>query len=145
MKRATVYGKPGFFIVVTSSETTTGLWIEAGPYYRLSADASDEDLGSCVLSALAASTNDLPHPTDWKNFHKPVWDLAGVKSWGAFVKGASCVSVEAELDRISLTPSVNHGARDGFKARLDGMISIYSPSKLALGASVRSLLQPSEG
>jgi hypothetical protein len=93
--------------------TTAGLWIASPPFLSSTDDASP--IGECVARSLTASTEGIPHPTEWNNLFRPILELAGVKSWNSFVKGALLVGIESDSDQITLTPHRTLGARDGFE------------------------------
>ena len=112
MKSAKAYRRNGKWFVHSDCQTTAGVWIASAPYV-----ASEDDpatLGNAILEALEASAIEVPHPTSWGNIFSPVLDLAKVKSWTTFVKGASLVGVEANGPTIILTPHCNQGSEDGF-------------------------------
>ncbi|PWK83751.1 hypothetical protein C8D88_110207 [Lentzea atacamensis] len=101
---------------MAQARTGTGLWISWPPFTKVPLDAPAEDIGALVLSALDKTTYDVPAP----NFRTdpmpitPVLALAGVKTWGAFVKGTELVGAELDDGRLSLVPMVNRGSRRGF-------------------------------
>jgi len=71
---------------------------------------------------------------------KPLLDLAGAKTWSAFAKGAACLDVEEEGERISLVPTKNLEPKEGFVDDLSRQIVLEGSARETLGASVRRLL-----
>jgi hypothetical protein len=94
--------------------TTAGLWIASPPF--LSSDDEVLSMGECLAQSLNASVEGVPHPTEWDGVFRPILELARVKSWNVFAKGAFLVGIEAESDEITLTPHRNLGAKDGFES-----------------------------
>ena len=58
------------------------------------------------MASLEHSVTGIPHPTDWKifteDFVKPLLNRAGVKSWKAFMNGATlcCIGVDSETTNV---------------------------------------------
>lgn len=114
MKRCQVYARRGDLFVVAQAMVGTGLWISWPPFTRVPRDSAE--VGPLVLATLEKTAYDIPAPnlrTDPAPI-TPIYQLAGVKSWGTFVKGAELVGVELDGGRLSLTPMVNLGSRQGF-------------------------------
>ena len=137
-KHANLYLRQDLFIVAASSETTVGVWIETAPYFKLTTSASDEELGTAILSALQGSKRDVPHPTDWKNLQKPVYDFAGVRSWRSFVKGTTFVTLSDQSGCIAMASYIPLGTRGDFDPQNE--MSVDAPSAQKAGESVRLLL-----
>ncbi|MEV6237716.1 hypothetical protein [Lentzea sp. NPDC051838] len=114
MKSCQVYARRGDLFVVPQARTADGFWISWPPFAKVPQDSPD--VGALVLAALDATAHDVPTP----NFRTepmpitPVLALAGVKSWATFVKGAELVAVDLDDGRLSLSPMVNGGSREGF-------------------------------
>jgi hypothetical protein len=104
MKHASVYCKKDGWYVRADSQTTIGVYIASAPYLKLAIDASPEDLGKAVQSALEGSQAGVPHPTEWDHIIRPMYELAKVKTWGRFAKDACYVSVEFDGDRFTIKP-----------------------------------------
>jgi hypothetical protein len=73
----------------------------------------------------------------------PLLKLAGVKSGGAFAKGASSVGLEEDSGAISVVPSRNLGVDEGFKPERERRRLVEGGSDEALGAVVRQTIQGS--
>jgi len=69
----------------------------------------------------------------------PLLELAGVKSWTAFVQSSSCVELALDGDTVTLTPARNLGAADGFEADT-ARISTAKANPEALGRAIRPVL-----
>jgi len=73
------------------------------------------EVGRALRTCLAASRENVPHPTSFTNLFDSVLDLAGLKSFGTFVKSAKCVEVETSDNvTVTLIPKRNEGVDDGF-------------------------------
>lgn len=57
----------------------------------------------------------VTHPTSWKAIFDPVLKLAGVKTWGTFVKSAKFVEIERDSDGVWFSPTRILGADGGFE------------------------------
>lgn len=114
MKSCQVYARRGQLFVVAQARVGNGLWISWPPFTKVPQDSPE--IGPLVLATLDQTAYDIPAP----NFRTdpapitPVLQLAGVKSWGTFVKGTDLVGVELDGGQLSLLPMVNRGAREGF-------------------------------
>jgi hypothetical protein len=97
----------------SNSQTTMGLWIANAPFIKRALDEGDSVLGQTILEMLQASQLLVPHPAKWDASYG-ILDLAGVKSWAAFMRGASYVGVRGEDEWLMLEPSTNAGAKKGF-------------------------------
>ncbi len=138
---ATIYLRHGDILVHSSSRTTAGVWILSEPCTRLDSDCSNEALGNAVRAALQGSRSDVPHPAVWTGLVQPLLKLAKVKSWETFAKGALSASVEEEAGRISLIPSRNLGAKEGFTHDVDAALVVPdTASAEALGEGARIAL-----
>ena len=143
MKAATIYERKGQLYVHSSSKTTAGVWVIDAPV--LAADKGNAgEVGRAILECLAASREGVPHPTSFTNLFDPVLDLAGVKSFGTFVKSAKCVEVETSDDStVILIPTRNEGVDDGF-APLPNKTKAALDSDEALGSAAVAVLAMSE-
>lgn len=115
MKAATIYEREGRLFFHSSSKTDAGVWVINGPFLVADKEHVDE-VGRAVRACLEGSSNGVPHPKSFAtNLFEPVLNLAGVKSWGTFVKAAKCVEVETSNDTVAtLIPTRNEGAKEGF-------------------------------
>ncbi|WP_432288796.1 hypothetical protein SLT36_30265 (plasmid) [Aminobacter sp. BA135] len=114
MKAATIYERKGKLYVHSSSKTTAGLWVINAPVLALEMEDIGQ-VGRSIKECLAASREGVPHPVSFTNLFDPVLDLAGVKSFGTFVKSAKCVEIEAnDAETVTLIPTRNEGADGGF-------------------------------
>jgi hypothetical protein len=145
-KDAVMYERRGKLFVRTSSRTTTGLWLEVGDCTSLDASASPEEIGEAVGSHLAASTSGLPHPLSFSRNDEisgPLLRAAGVGSWVTFERLAKSVQIEAEGDRLKISPTKNN--RPGFTVIDEGVVQlpIESDSRV-LGEHLKQALAASK-
>lgn len=110
-----MYLRRSQFLVATSSRTENGFWITIPPYSKLPEDVSPRELGAAVDAALRRSESGIPSlPKNDKSIRKALLDAAGVKSYSDFVDGCLLVHVVLRNQRLTLTPMLNRGAREGF-------------------------------
>ena len=113
MQSAAAYKRADGWYIHANSETTDGVSISSPPYSKLPLSASPTALGESVLKALAEFRQGVPHPTQWDDSY-PIYELAGVKSWAAFKKGASYVAIAADDQWLTISPSRDAGPRSGY-------------------------------
>jgi hypothetical protein len=113
MKMAGAYMRKGEFLIHSNSRLTSGAWLETEPFFRASRDADPRTLGQLLRSAIAASSEGVPHPDNWNNYPERTLQMANVKSWNAFMKGSRSCSVEQDNEKLRFIPTENRG-REGF-------------------------------
>ena len=140
MKSATLYLRSARFLIHCSSQTTNGVWVLTRPCIALDGGVSDSEVGAAALSALQASRRGVPHPRQdqWRGLFEPMLELAGVKSWKAFVTGAACLDLALEGETVTLTPMRNLGAANGFEPDASRSTTAKAEPE-ALGRAVRAL------
>lgn len=104
MRYCGVYFRGEAFYVHASFEDEFGVLVEAGPVVKLGRDAPPEALGSAALDALRAFREGAP-PDDTFDTTKALLALSGLKSWRAFLKGASYLSVRSGGGEVRVTPT----------------------------------------
>ena len=81
------------------------------------------------------------HPTQWNNHFRPILDLAGVKSWNTFVKGAVLVGIESERDVILLTPHRTLSPKVGFEPIQENALTLtVDSSTVELGIGLNEVV-----
>lgn len=139
MRSAKAYRRNGKWLFHTDCKTTAGVWIAAAPF--LCSDDAPAELGMCLAQVLNSSVEGIPHPTQWNNFFKPILELAGVKSWNTFVKGAVLVGIESDADEITLTPHRTLGPKEGFEPIHDGSVRLLANSSASeLGTALSEVI-----
>ncbi|MEZ5938917.1 MAG: hypothetical protein R3C52_11995 [Hyphomonadaceae bacterium] len=106
MQVASALLKNGIVFVQAYSETTSGVWIGAGPVHISDINQTGE-LGKAVRDALELSTRGVPHPSrdEWKGIQQPMLDAVGAKNWSTLAKGARAVGIECQNGLVTMTPS----------------------------------------
>jgi hypothetical protein len=127
---ATLYVRDGTCFVTAMDRSIEGFWFESEPVF-VENGVDFMVLSSCVQRALAASKTDVPAPRRDK-LGSRLPGLAGVKSFGAFMKGAVSVDISSDGEKIKLTPMKNGGARNGFAFKIEESIIVDSVDQLAL-------------
>ncbi len=126
---ASLYVRGTLSFVTSESRTEAGFWIEHDPYF-VCEDVDSQVLAAQVIEALDASKTGVPTPPrDSLGSRLP--ELAGVKSFGAFMRGTVSVDVSRDVDGITVIPMRNAGARGGFEFLNDLSCLIDSPASLA--------------
>lgn len=128
MKAATVYQNGSVVCFHSSSKTTAGLWIATPPFLRVEPGSAVAAKGEAVLEVLNASREGVPHPTSWGGLIAPLLELAGVKSWAAFMKNAACLNLEVLGERLKVIPNRNLGPKEGFEPVPGDAVEIPFPS-----------------
>lgn len=142
MKCASVYARSGAYFLHPDGTTTDGLRIAMSPCVRLPAGCSDVELGEAVIAALGASRTGLRHPwhDEWKLIPQPLLRAARVRSWRAFAREASQVSLTLEADALTVTPWKRDG--DGFVDDPGRPEEQVGSSAVDIGAALRRFLGP---
>lgn len=138
MRSANVYSRKGTFFVHASLRTTAGVWMDGAPSFAVEHASDDSSLGEAILAALAGSRQGVPHPNNWKEVQRALLELAGVKSWSTFTKGATHVAVQEGASGVTLTPTTNVG--DGFESEDERAVTLERGTTAAsIGALVRGM------
>jgi hypothetical protein len=131
------------FLVEPNARTTDGLWLSADPVSRLPKTASAAELGAAVRSALAASRQNIPRPTDWRSFPSSLLRVAGCRSWNALQRSAARCEVEANASAIRILPSRNGGTQGddrGYHSIAELALTVpTSASDQEVGAAILSV------
>ena len=117
MAKACAYRLKDRWLIHPSSKTTAGVFIACPPYQTIPASADVAAIGDAICLALAASRENIPHPTEWKGLSAPRLAAAGVRSEAALQRGSRLVLVERTENGITITPTNNGGTvgdREGF-------------------------------
>jgi hypothetical protein len=104
MNNASIYSKKDGWYVHADSRTTVGVYIGATPYLKVAFNASSEDLGKAITSALEGSQVGVPHPTEWEHIVRPVYELAKVKTWHRFARDARRLSARLDDNGLTVEP-----------------------------------------
>lgn len=127
MRSVTVYKRANGWFLNPDARTVTGLWQSVPPFLMCALDSRPFELGNAVTRLLEESKQEMPHPAEIVA-PKPLLELAGVRSWSAFAKGASHVGVSADGDWITFDPSRNAGPRTGFLYGIPSTLKIPANS-----------------
>jgi hypothetical protein len=128
MRAATVYRRGNALYLNSSSRTTAGLWIATAPFLRVESGSALTARGEAALAALNASQEGVPHPTNWSELVAPLLELAGVRSWATFMKGAACLNLEVEGESLKIIPNRNLGPKEGFESIPESAVELPFPS-----------------
>jgi hypothetical protein len=110
-KAASAYMYGGKIYLHPHSKTTEGVWILSSPI--LTTSEQDQQLGNKLMSALAKSTENAPHPKSWKGIDEPLIKAAGARSSAAFAKAARAVFVILGDNDVAFIPT-RHGPKGSF-------------------------------
>lgn len=115
MRFATAYRRPEGYYVHSNSQTTCGVWVATEPFIKIPVDAPIDQLGKAIEEALERSKIGMAHPSDWSAIEYPLPELAGVKTWAAFMKHAKCANIKDVDNHIEFIPNKNLGPEKGFE------------------------------
>jgi hypothetical protein len=126
--------------VITSSSMTVG-WTDNGFIEVLDLDVSNEELGSVVSAALAATRISVPppQPREWDEIRSAVLQAGGVRSWAAMERKTKMVQIELMRDgTLIVHPTKSHGTAYGPFDAEDELLS--QPSHADLGRAISDAL-----
>lgn len=152
MKNATVNRRKGIFYISSSSLSTDGVWLATQPYFKIEGNFAINQLGESIVNALQGSKQNVPHPTDFRNFGKDFLLAMGLKSFSQIQdKHTFHCSVTEDNGIISITPSKNKGDNKGFSylAKSEAILISKSESPESIGnallqAFAKCLYEPTE-
>lgn len=104
MKRAGVYHRGDVLVMLAMSRTTDGLYIVADKPVIVPFNSSPSVIGKTLLQVLSESKIGVPHPTNWKDHGRDLYEAVGVKRWSAFTDGATSCSIEEDNGLIWFEP-----------------------------------------
>jgi len=112
-QRATVDCRDGQLIVASYSKTVPGFWVMNGSFEILPVEVDSARLGAAVDAALEHSGHEFPSPDPSYRPITPVLDALGLRSFAAYLKGATSADV-ARTGLITFRSTHNAGTRTGF-------------------------------
>lgn len=133
----------GEFVISSYSKAKRPpVWVGNGHFARLPETTTDEELGTAIVEARAASEVgvDGPPPGEYSEHNGPFFAAFGVKDWSAYMKTAKSVSIRFDDGEVTVTPMRNKGKRNGFVPITSGrrVIPVDQPEAVELGAAVRA-------
>jgi len=129
--------RDGAFFLASYSKTVPGFWVMNGWVCRLEDGAPDETLGVAVDRGLESSKTDVEAPPRNVNSATPLLELAGVRSFAAYMQGALSVGITREGETVTIEPTRNEGPRGGFTSLPDRVQVMQQPSRGDLGKAIR--------
>ncbi len=131
MKKAFLYKREGKIYFLSSSRTTSGVWIDSAPFLSLEEDAESSLKREYVKMVMESSKYEIPHPTTWSNVPSPLLQISGVKSWIIFMKLAKCCSLEQKENDLKFIPYRNLGKKYGYKSMREKMLVLNDPFNIS--------------
>lgn len=111
MKKAIVCMRKNGLYLHAQCLTMDGAWIGSEPFLKLELTASPRAQGEAVRRVLAGSKTGIPNPTDYRTSTiVPLYKLAGVESWSAFLGSSKSCSVEKDGQVMSFIPYEKRGS-----------------------------------
>src|SRR5215471_7363193 len=110
MKVCSVYFCGSDIYISSSARNTVGIYNNSEPFFKLSHSISPHELGQKVLEALDSTREGIPAKKYVKGVKQPPDPLlvfSGFRSWRAFEKGATHVSISRNDSEVQITPSVS--------------------------------------
>lgn len=102
MRHSSAFRRNNAYYLRSDSRMMNGVWLAGPPYIKLDLPASSQSIADAVHQVLAASRVGIVDPGDSDDDDFPLLELAGVKSWVQFMKGARCVSIRTPDGVLSL-------------------------------------------
>jgi len=130
----------GRYFVVSYSRIVAGPLVVNGWVVVLEPDAPDADIGRAVTDGLNRTELDIPElpQDDLRRLLRPLFKLAGVKSYTAYAVGTRSVSVDRDVaGALTITPTENHGRRGGFLYLRDRLTVPANAGHAEVGKAVR--------
>jgi hypothetical protein len=144
MHRVSVGLRDGQYFVTTVHGSDGGSpCLEAGPVTALQATCTAIELAQAIRQGLDKSTKTYPYPENseqWKRVTEPLFRAARVKSWNAYAKRASSLTIDRDDDCFKIRPTMRDSA-NGFSPVVEREREMRSPSDEELGQFVVSELQ----
>ena len=144
MQTASIYKLKDRFLIHADSRTTAGVWIACEPFLPLPLASDASCVGDAALSALARSSDAVPHPTEWHNAAVQRLTAAGVRSERTFQSCATLVTITRDDSGYCLEPHYTadtSGNGKGFHPRPDSRRSISLDCEVrSIGAALLEML-----
>ncbi|WP_026422170.1 hypothetical protein [Actinokineospora inagensis] len=126
----------GEYVVITYSQSRSGMWVLDGEPVRLPATSTPAQLGVAVTDALARSRGGLDDPGRAAKPSQPLLDAFGVTTYAAYTKGTKSVEVFRGAGGVEVTPQRNEGGSKGFTPIVDEARTLVDASPNAVGDAV---------
>jgi hypothetical protein len=137
--------RKGQIIVYSWSETKDGFWVTNGAFDLLDQDCPDGDLGAAVLRMLDVSLAGVrtPNLRTGPSPFAAVLDALGLRTWAGYARTVRHAGVGRDGGRITVTPTRNGGAKEGFVDLTELSVAFDQPPAEPLGTAVRAALAQS--
>ena len=135
---------PDRILVLSSTKTESGFRILSAPFIPLPIDASIEEIGYSINTALVSNKFNIRDP-DWKDKTLKIerFNAARVKSEKAYMTDARLVHIFKDAEKITITPTINggtKGAKKGFEEIIDQKAEIdLNSSEKDIGMKVKEM------
>ncbi len=117
MQQAAVikFNNKGKFLIHGVSRTKEGIGVANDPYVWMDIQEPLEDVVRQILIALSESDKPVQTPSDWVKFLKSVLEKMGLTKNKELYQSTLNVSVSKKGNSIGFMPTVNTGAKTGFR------------------------------
>jgi hypothetical protein len=118
MKSASVYYWSDRFYFCSKSQSVAGVWIASSPYFKIESQSALEELHNAAIAVLNASRGPVPHPEreDLSSIGAGLLELAGVRTWTAFMKETiSVLGLRADENVLRIVPHRDARPKGGFQ------------------------------
>ncbi|GEM_PF-2676957 len=133
-----VYERYGKIVVVPTSQTLAGFYVDKDPAKLLKADWNE--IGEAVLAARKRFEAGVPVPVWTKKSTHPAREAFGARSEAEFLNYCRLCSVEFTPEKIHAIPYQNRGADEGFVPAEAVACEAFGPDAAAVGDAVRRAL-----
>lgn len=112
-KHITIYKSERQYIIHSDSYTTAGVLLASEPYFKLDISVTPFELISHIKQALQASSENIPHPTNWDGQASQYAQVIGC-SMKKLHKDFMHCSLQEDDKFITIDPSLNKGSKGGW-------------------------------
>jgi hypothetical protein len=132
-------------IIHCLSKVKMGASIATEPFIVLKGSTSLEEIMTHLLVAMSKSQTNLPNPKDWKTFSSEFLKSMGFQNYKDLHKNSLLVNVNKDEGMLIFSPTINLGAKDGFRNLSDKIIKVHADEKIAeLANSLQNALNNCE-
>jgi hypothetical protein len=139
-KAASAYRFADRIVLHSQARTPAWFYIACEPYLRLSREASPEEVGRAVRSALDGYRPDIPQPSDLKQVTAAFVRGLGARSNKQIQQSSICCGIRDQEGQLVFEPTHNGGTRGdakGFQPTKEGRVSVRADAPAAeIGAAL---------
>ncbi len=106
MKACKIYKTEKSFIIITTSETDIGLFLDDEPIFKMPLDSNANDLFNKVNLAMNSSRINIATPSQnkWKAWQEHKLKQIGMSSYNSLYKKSRCCSISINKNKLKVLP-----------------------------------------